>query len=628
MAVRAGRQEEAAIFKGRAHWLREESGVSLMVSTAAARDDGVMTDTGNDDRGDARAADGSAVDRDATPPRDGGPGTPAARASGTDPAGDGQDGDAARRSGAPREGSAEDTSRTGTDPHGPAREDPPRTGDAPEADAAATGPMWTGRVLARDSEGRILFGVCAGLGRFTGIDPVLFRVGFGVLVLGSGIGFFLYLAAFLLMRGVHGEPGHVEQWTRRSFDAETVMALLCGVFAVGLVLNVASGGIGPGTVVVGTLLAIALLAAHTSGVDVFGLIRSLPERLGRRAGPTGVPPYGMPEKRPPATVLGDPATGPDAAATPSPGPEPSARPVPPTVVTAHASPGITGAYPAPAEHDTRGSDPGDARRFPRRPAEGGYDSSGAPFAPHGPYAPAACGPPVPPRGTNRPWPYGYGAPVTVPPAPPPTRRRPPYPRTFIGPISMLLALIVGGIVMAAQSRTGIEQPQVIGGAMLLTMGIGLTVTTWFGRAPGLIVVGTLVALVVSLLPVFDNAPGRIGGKIWRPTTVADVSHPYRVGVGEGLLDLSVLELPEGSRVPVNAWVSVGDLEVVLPPHVRAEVDLLSRVGDIEVDDVLVTGPRATVRRVLEPEVPPKGRVATIVLTVRANVGDVEVRRAL
>src|SRR5690606_16917459 len=100
------------------------------------------------------------------------------------------------------------------------------------------------------------------------------------------------------------------------------------------------------------------------------------------------------------------------------------------------------------------------------------------------------------------------------------------------------------------------------------------------------------------------------------------------GVGEGLLDLSVLELPEGSRVPVNAWVSVGDLEVVLPPHVRAEVDLLSRVGDIEVDDVLVTGPRATVRRVLEPEVPPKGRVATIVLTVRANVGDVEVRRAL
>ncbi len=95
--------------------------------------------------------------------------------------------------------------------------------------------------LARASDGRMLMGVCAGLGRFTGMDPVLFRVGFAVLLLGSGIGVILYIAAFLLMREPGGGPGYVEQWTRRIFDAETVMSLLVAVFMLGLIVNLASG---------------------------------------------------------------------------------------------------------------------------------------------------------------------------------------------------------------------------------------------------------------------------------------------------------------------------------------------------------------------------------------------------
>ncbi|SDQ85567.1 Phage shock protein PspC (stress-responsive transcriptional regulator) [Thermostaphylospora chromogena] len=603
-----------------------------MVSAATARDDGVMTDTGNDDREDARAADGSPVDHDATPPRDGGPGTPAADVSDAGPPGEGRDGAArseASQEGAPRD---DDTPETGADPHGgSARQEPPRTGGASQDDTAVPGRAWTDRVLARSSDGRILFGVCAGLGRFTGIDPVLFRVGFGVLVLGSGIGFFLYLAAFLLMRGVHGEPGYVEQWTRRSFDAETVMALLCGVFAFGLVLNVASGGIGSGTVVVGTLLAIALLAAHTADVDVFGLLRSLPERLSRRTAPTGTaptaaPPYGTSGEQPPTTVLGTPAgvRPAGATATPSPGPEPSPSAY---AAAAHASPGITRAYETPVEQNAPGGGPG-AERFPRQAAQGGYDSSGTPFAPHGPYTPAAHQPPGFQGGVNRPWPYGYGAPATAPaPQAPARRRRPRRPRTFVGTITMVLAVIVGGIVMAAQPHAGIEQPQLVGGAMLLTIGLGLLVTTWFGRGAGLVVAGALVAFVISIVPVLNDVPHQVGGKVWQPTTVAEASRPHRVGVGDGLLDLSVLELPEGARVPVRAHVSVGDITVILPPDVRAEVNLVSRVGDIEVGNTLTSGPAAEVERVLEPEVQPKGKAATIVLTVRANVGNVEVRRA-
>ena len=44
------------------------------------------------------------------------------------------------------------------------------------------------RVLRRSSQGRFLLGICAGLGRHTGIDPVVFRVAFAVLIENAGYG--------------------------------------------------------------------------------------------------------------------------------------------------------------------------------------------------------------------------------------------------------------------------------------------------------------------------------------------------------------------------------------------------------------------------------------------------------
>ncbi|MGP3932467.1 PspC domain-containing protein [Nonomuraea sp. KM88] len=171
------------------------------------------------------------------------------------------------------------------------------------------------RVLRRSSEGRFLMGVCAGLGRHTGIDPVVFRVGFAVLMLGSGIGLFLYIAAFLLMKEPNGKPGLIEQWTRRDFDADAVMALLAAVLACGLGINMATVWLDVGTLVVGVFLAVSLLAAHASGVDLLGLARSMPERLSRRRtgdgrpAPSYTPPRPTSPVRPQsaATGLGEPA---------------------------------------------------------------------------------------------------------------------------------------------------------------------------------------------------------------------------------------------------------------------------------------------------------------------------------
>jgi phage shock protein PspC (stress-responsive transcriptional regulator) len=60
-------------------------------------------------------------------------------------------------------------------------------------------PQEQPRRLTRSSDDRVLAGVCGGLGRYFGIDPVIFRIGAVALVFLGGAGLFLYLAALLLV---------------------------------------------------------------------------------------------------------------------------------------------------------------------------------------------------------------------------------------------------------------------------------------------------------------------------------------------------------------------------------------------------------------------------------------------
>ena len=64
------------------------------------------------------------------------------------------------------------------------------------------------RVLRRSSEGRVVAGVAAGLGRYFGIDPVVLRVAFVVLaLLPPGIGLLAYLVAWIVIPGEDGGTG-------------------------------------------------------------------------------------------------------------------------------------------------------------------------------------------------------------------------------------------------------------------------------------------------------------------------------------------------------------------------------------------------------------------------------------
>ncbi|MEU4232445.1 PspC domain-containing protein [Nonomuraea sp. NPDC026600] len=528
--------------------------------------------------------------------------------------------------------------------------------------------------LRRSSEGRFLMGVCAGLGRHTGIDPVVFRAGFAVLLFGSGLGLFLYIAAFLLMKEPNGRPGYIEQWTRRDFAADTVMALLAAVLAAGLGINLASVWLGTGTLVVGMMLAIGLLAAHTSGVDLLGLVRSMPERLNRR------PPQGEPDPflydfshspipSPTAPTTGYPRSRPadSYAREPVTEPAPPAAPEPPTAptrvnpVTAEApldEPAAARAEPYGEPYQEPSREPSqEARHEPSQEPrdepsnEARHEPYGSPFQrPGGETTPPAApryrteprtavtyGEPFAPRGPYEPLdprrrsggysPYDpalYGR-LAPPPLLPPRQKRP---RSFIGAITMLLAIIIGGIVVAVQSRSasGVS-PTLVGGAVLVTIGAGLLIAAWWGRGAGLVAIGTLVALLIGLGLMVGDLPRNVGDFVWRPTSMAEASKLYDVGVGDGRLDLSALKLTPGTSLTFNAKVSIGELTVIVPPTARVEVHASNKVGDIKVDQSLRGGVDVKFDKVLEPDTHPKGAVSTIVLNLRGGVGDMEVRRA-
>ena len=60
------------------------------------------------------------------------------------------------------------------------------------------------RRLMRSGDDRMIAGVAGGLGDYFDIDPVIFRIGFGVSVFFGGLGLIAYLALALLVPSSEG----------------------------------------------------------------------------------------------------------------------------------------------------------------------------------------------------------------------------------------------------------------------------------------------------------------------------------------------------------------------------------------------------------------------------------------
>jgi phage shock protein PspC (stress-responsive transcriptional regulator) len=96
------------------------------------------------------------------------------------------------------------------------------------------------RKLVRPTEGRVIAGVAAGLARYFGISPVVYRVAFAALVLLGGSGLILYAAAWLVIPDERRGESVVEEAVRNHRERPW---LVIGVALVGLglVLGIAGG---------------------------------------------------------------------------------------------------------------------------------------------------------------------------------------------------------------------------------------------------------------------------------------------------------------------------------------------------------------------------------------------------
>lgn len=70
--------------------------------------------------------------------------------------------------------------------------------------------------LVRSSTDRVLAGVCAGLGNYLGVDPVIVRIAFILFSLSGGAGLFVYLLLWLIIPGDNFMQG--DGWEKGDFS--------------------------------------------------------------------------------------------------------------------------------------------------------------------------------------------------------------------------------------------------------------------------------------------------------------------------------------------------------------------------------------------------------------------------
>jgi phage shock protein PspC (stress-responsive transcriptional regulator) len=164
---------------------------------------------------------------------------------------------------------------TSAPPPAPPALDPPFYGPPPPP--PPPGPPLRGQ-LRRSTTDKVIGGVAGGLARYSGIDPLLWRVGFVALAFAGGTGVLVYLLLWLLMPAAPSAPGApagvpvaaepaIPAGPRSPVPGVTLAAVLISVGVLALLSRLTDWDPGP-QVFIGTALLVVglgLVAAAFSG---------------------------------------------------------------------------------------------------------------------------------------------------------------------------------------------------------------------------------------------------------------------------------------------------------------------------------------------------------------------------
>ncbi|MDQ2826230.1 MAG: PspC domain-containing protein, partial [Actinomycetota bacterium] len=186
--------------------------------------------------------------------------------------------------------------------------------------------------LTRSTDGKVVSGLSGGLGRYFGVDPVVFRIAFVVMALAGGSGILAYLVGWLLIPDDRGGSAVPRVGKERNQKLLAAILAGAGVLLLANQLTDRHGGDVPvGLVLVG-IGGLVLWSRRTQ--DGTGgppapqsppsgqPIPPEPPWSPRPASPEGVPPEGPPPEAP------SPEAPSPEAPSPSPSPDPPWPPAP------------------------------------------------------------------------------------------------------------------------------------------------------------------------------------------------------------------------------------------------------------------------------------------------------------
>ncbi|MRJ76323.1 PspC domain-containing protein [Aeromicrobium sp. SMF47] len=154
---------------------------------------------------------------------------------------------------------------------------------------------------------------------------------------------------------------------------------------------------------------------------------------------------------------------------------------------------------------------------------------------------------------------------------------------------------------------------------LTVVAMGLLVGAFFGNSGGLIAIGALLAIALTIGSLLPN--GRIGAQQPTPVTAAAVDAHYRHGVGLLEVDLSQVADPQalvGRRIVIHA--GIGHTKVVVPDGLAVRVDADLRAGEITLFGLTDNGTDVSL------ETGALDRSAALTIDIAQKLGNIEVIR--
>lgn len=389
------------------------------------------------------------------------------------------------------------------------------------------------------SNDRWIGGVASGIALRLGVDALLVRAAFGVLMVLSGVGFVLYAAGWALLPEQSDGRIHLQEAIRGRFDSALAGAGI--LLLIGLFWRTGQFGWWGGW---GFAWFDGLFWTALTIFVIYVFVTVHKQRTGT------LPPAG-----PPPGPTGGPAAGyPGGSPSGYPGAYPGAQ-------APQASPSVPAAFPAPT--------PPSMTKNPVPPVP---PVTPPPFGYHGPAMPGPQGPggpvkPVDPKA-SRPPVKGPGA-------------------ASLGIVAGLTLLTFAGLLLA--DRTGAfdgSEGRILTislGVAAVLAGLGIVVAGFRGRSSGVLGFIALVAIIVG--PIATAVYGSplssgplVGDETFRPTATDQITDGYTMGAGDLTIDLTDLPLAGEETLTVPIDMGVGNLVVILPEDTAASAEVRLGAG--------------------------------------------------